>query len=99
MLVCVGLRAVGTGSAGLLSLGTWPGPEVLGDYSGPWSQLKSLVCSVVDEQGVTALCVTHRLEELRYADSASFMDGGRIQVSGSPESVGAHMRSLGARAY
>ena len=57
------------------------------------------MCSVVDQQGVTALCVTHRLEELRYADSASFMDGGRIQVSGTPEVIGQHMRKLGARAY
>ena len=57
------------------------------------------MCSVVDQQGVTALCVTHRLEELRYADSASFMDGGRIQVSGAPEAIGQHMRKLGARAY
>ena len=59
----------------------------------------SCLCSVVDQQGVTALCVTHRLEELRYADSASFMDGGCIQISGSPDSIAAHMRKLGARAY
>ncbi len=29
---------------------------------------------------VTALWVTHRLEELAFADAASFMDDGRIQV-------------------
>ena len=29
---------------------------------------------------MTALWVTHRLEELAYADAASFMDDGRVQV-------------------
>jgi len=29
---------------------------------------------------VTALWVTHRLEELAFADTASFMDNGRMQV-------------------
>ncbi|KAK9832702.1 hypothetical protein WJX81_001789 [Elliptochloris bilobata] len=46
---------------------------------------------------VTALWVTHRLEELAYADAASFMDGGRVQVTGSPAEVAEHMRRLGAR--
>ena len=27
------------------------------------------------------LQVTHRLEELEWADGASYMDGGRVQVS------------------
>ncbi len=29
---------------------------------------------------MTALWVTHRLEELAFADTASFMDNGRMQV-------------------
>ena len=29
---------------------------------------------------VTALWVTHRLEELAFADAASFMDNGRVQA-------------------
>ncbi|KAL4419561.1 hypothetical protein ABPG77_003587 [Micractinium sp. CCAP 211/92] len=48
------------------------------------------------EAGVTALWVTHRLEELDYADSVSYMDGGRIAFSGSPDEMRAYMRRLGA---
>ncbi|KAI3424112.1 hypothetical protein D9Q98_009473 [Chlorella vulgaris] len=47
-------------------------------------------------EGVTALWVTHRLEELQYADSVSYMDGGRIVFSGSPEKMRRYMRRLGA---
>ena len=57
------------------------------------------VRSIVDSRGVTALCVTHRLEELRFAHAASFLEQGRIRLSDTPAAVGAHMRSLGARAY
>ncbi|CAI7812295.1 unnamed protein product [Closterium sp. NIES-54] len=32
---------------------------------------------------VTALWVTHRLEELQFADGAAYMDGGRVVVMGS----------------
>ena len=46
---------------------------------------------------VTAIWVTHRLEELQYADSASYMDAGRILVSGSPTDVAAAMRCEGAK--
>jgi len=45
---------------------------------------------------VTALWVTHRLEELQYADGVSFMDGGRIVWTGSPENAEKTMRALGA---
>lgn len=47
--------------------------------------------------GVTALWVTHRLEELEFADSVSFMEGGRISFSGSPREMRGHLRSLGAK--
>ena len=57
------------------------------------------VRSIVDGQGVTALCVTHRLEELQFAHSASYMDGGHIRLSDTPAAVSAHMRRLGARAF
>ena len=57
------------------------------------------VRSIVDTQGVTVLCVTHRLEELRFAHSASFMEHGHIWLSDNPANVSAHMRKLGARAY
>ena len=57
------------------------------------------VRKIVDTQGVTALCVTHRLEELPYADSASFMDNGHIRLSDTPAAISAHLRRLGARAF
>lgn len=40
--------------------------------------------------------VTHRLEELQWADGASFMDGGKVVVSGSVSVVKNHLRLLGA---
>lgn len=46
--------------------------------------------------GVTALWVTHRLEELEYADYVSYMDGGRIVFSGTPAEMRSFLRSLGA---
>jgi hypothetical protein len=46
---------------------------------------------------VTALWVTHRLEELDYADCVSYMDGGRIVFSGTPHQMKAYMRQLGAQ--
>ena len=48
------------------------------------------------EGGVTALWVTHRLEELRWADAVSYMDQGRVVFTGSPEQAQAYMRRLGA---
>jgi ABC-type transport system involved in cytochrome bd biosynthesis fused ATPase/permease subunit len=46
---------------------------------------------------VTALWVTHRLEELAWADGVSYMDAGRIQFSGSPQEAVRRLRGLGAR--
>lgn len=37
-----------------------------------------------------------RFEELVYADSATYMQDGRVAYSGSPEDVKAFMRKLGA---
>ena len=45
---------------------------------------------------VTALWVTHRLEELEWADKVSYMDNGRIQFSGTPQEAASHLRKLGA---
>jgi ABC-type transport system involved in cytochrome bd biosynthesis fused ATPase/permease subunit len=36
---------------------------------------------------VAALWVTHRLEELKYADGAIYMDDGRIMIHGDVSSV------------
>lgn len=43
------------------------------------------------------LQVTHRLEELEWADTASYMDQGRIQFTGAAKDVAQYMRSQGAR--
>lgn len=45
---------------------------------------------------VTALWVTHRLEEIGWADSVSYMDEGRIQFTGSPQEATRYLRRLGA---
>lgn len=47
------------------------------------------------EGGVTALWVTHRLEELSYADGAAYMEGGRVVVSGEVEEFRAEMSTKG----
>lgn len=49
-----------------------------------------------DGGGVTAIWVTHRFEELEYADSCSYMLEGRIVSTGRPERMRAFLRSLGA---
>jgi len=41
---------------------------------------------------VSALWVTHRLDELRAADSASLMEGGRIVATGDPREVAEELR-------
>ena len=40
--------------------------------------------------------VTHRLEELQWADTASYMEHGKIQFTGPAQHVAQYMRSLGA---
>ena len=50
----------------------------------------------MDSAQVTALWVTHRLEELQWADRVSYMDNGRIQFSGSPQEAMAYLKRLGA---
>lgn len=46
--------------------------------------------------GVTAVWVTHRFEELAYADSVSYMDGGRVAFTGTAEEARALLRGMGA---
>jgi energy-coupling factor transport system ATP-binding protein len=51
------------------------------------SQL-SLVAQVqqlVKQRGMTALWVTHRLEELAYCDGAFLLESGRVVDQGQPE--------------
>lgn len=49
---------------------------------------------MVDADGtVTAVWVTHRLEELEYADAVSVMEDGRIKVTGTPQEARAALES------
>eukprot|EP00877_Chromochloris_zofingiensis_P014828 jgi/Chrzof1/959/Cz01g34350.t1 len=48
------------------------------------------------QRDVTAVWVTHRFEELRYADSASYMEDGRVVFTGSPDEVRQRLRTMGA---
>ncbi len=47
--------------------------------------LVGLVRRIVDSQGITALWVTHRLQELDYADGALLLEGGKIVDQGNPQ--------------
>ena len=52
------------------------------------------VRGVVDGEKVTAVWVTHRLEELRYCDRAAYMDGGRVVFEGTGGEVREYVRKL-----
>jgi energy-coupling factor transport system ATP-binding protein len=43
------------------------------------------VREIVKSQGLTALWVTHRLDELNYCDGAFLLEGGRVVDSGKPQ--------------
>jgi energy-coupling factor transport system ATP-binding protein len=40
---------------------------------------------LVKSRGITALWVTHRLNELDYSDGAFLLSGGRVVAQGDPE--------------
>lgn len=51
---------------------------------------KELVIQVqklVKKRGITALWVTHRLEELNYCDGAFLLEAGRVVAQGDPQSL------------
>lgn len=54
------------------------------------------VVGLQGQSSVTALWVTHRLEELQWADTASYMEHGKIQFTGPAQEVAKYMKSLGA---
>eukprot|EP00803_Ostreobium_quekettii_P011331 evm.model.scf_4428.2 EVM.evm.TU.scf_4428.2 scf_4428:6089-6868(-) len=45
----------------------------------------------------TGVWVTHRFEELEFADSAAYMEEGRVLCAGEPAEVVRYVRSLGAK--
>lgn len=63
------------------------------------SQL-SLVAQVrqlVHQQGLTALWVTHRLEELDYCDGAFLLESGRVVDQGNPERLKRRLMQLSSQ--
>lgn len=50
-------------------------------------ELVALVQKLVKEKGLTALWVTHRLEELNYADGYFLLDKGKVVRQGKPEEL------------
>ncbi len=48
-------------------------------------ELVAQVQHLVKSRGMTALWVTHRLEELDYCDGAFLLDGGRVVERGAPQ--------------
>ena len=48
-------------------------------------ELVAQVRNLVKQRGLTALWVTHRLEELEYCDGAFLLEGGRVVAQGNPE--------------
>jgi energy-coupling factor transport system ATP-binding protein len=55
----------------------------------PDSQLDLVRCvrQLVDDRGITALWVTHRLEELDYCDGAFLLENGRVVAAGKPAAM------------
>jgi energy-coupling factor transport system ATP-binding protein len=53
----------------------------------PDTQLELVVQvqKLVKNRGMTALWVTHRLEELNYCDGAFVLEGGRVVAQGDPQ--------------
>ena len=45
---------------------------------------------------VTAIWVTHRFEELEFADTASYMQDGRVVFTGTPAEMHAYLKRIGA---
>ena len=50
-------------------------------------ELVQQVQNLVKTQGITALWVTHRLEELDYCDGAFLLEGGRVTAQGDPRDM------------
>ncbi|MEL7034130.1 MAG: energy-coupling factor ABC transporter ATP-binding protein [Cyanobacteria bacterium J06592_8] len=52
------------------------------------------VRSLVKSRGITALWVTHRLNELDYCDGAFLLSGGQVVAQGDPEPLKQHLMQL-----
>ena len=59
------------------------------------TDLVQQVSELVRQRQMTALWVTHRLEELDYCDGAFLLEGGRVVDSGEPERLKRRLMSQG----
>jgi energy-coupling factor transport system ATP-binding protein len=57
-------------------------------------ELIDQVRDLVDQEGLTVLWVTHRLEELEWADGAVILDQGQIKAQGSPTQIRRELERL-----
>lgn len=49
--------------------------------------IKAVKSTVASSEGITALWVTHRLEELEYAEGAVYMEEGQVVMHGDPSTI------------
>jgi energy-coupling factor transport system ATP-binding protein len=59
-------------------------------------ELVSQVQKLVKNRGITALWVTHRLEELDYSDGAFLLEGGKVTDRGNPLDLKARLLASAA---
>jgi energy-coupling factor transport system ATP-binding protein len=58
-------------------------------------ELVAQVQNLVKSRGITALWVTHRLNELDFADGAILLDRGRVIDQGDPQRLKQRLLELG----
>jgi energy-coupling factor transport system ATP-binding protein len=59
-------------------------------------ELVSQVQKLVKNRGITALWVTHRLDELDYSDGAFLLEGGKVTERGNPLELKARLLASAA---
>lgn len=66
------------------------------DVEDQFGVLQAVRAITRQRRDVTAVWVTHRFEELEYADAASYMENGQVVFTGSPEQMRERLRAMGA---
>lgn len=66
------------------------------DYEDQMGVLDAVRRITREENEVTAVWVTHRFEELEYADAATYMDDGKLVFTGPPARMKEYLSQLGA---
>jgi ABC-type cobalamin/Fe3+-siderophores transport system ATPase subunit len=66
------------------------------DFEDAQSVLEAVRGLVNSSKDIAAVWVTHRLEELKFADTVTYMENAAVQLSGSPGRIMNHLQQLGA---